>query len=934
MKIGNKWTMCRVVAVFLAILCVFTMCPISAFAADGKDKKVIRVGSPENIYNDVNEQGEHIGYGYEYLQKIANYTGWEYEYVPCSWNDCFEKLQNGEIDILDAISYTDERAGTMAFSNMPISEEKYYIFAKLADTDITLNDITSFNGKNIGVLKDHLPETVLNEWSEKNGLYMNHVNITSKEEVIERLEKDEIDCFVSVEGEFWSEYGIAPITSIGSSGVYYAFRKDSTDFKEEIDRTMLRISEESPLFSENLYRQYFSESRIPILTKEELTWLNAHGAIRVGYENNGGGISTYNEDTGEVTGVIADYMDLAKDCLYGQTLNFEPIGFDSRYDMLDALHNGEIDMIFSVAQNPNSAEQMRYDLSDTAWSMNMAAISPNNLFDESSENSVAIVSGQTAMRSYISRNYPKWSIVEYESQKEVVNAVRDGKADCFVVDSNDSLEYVKTHKLYFYVLSKPKHSSFAVEHGNIELLSILNKTLTVISSSKLSGLVGMYSRENEKISVVDFMKDNLPTVTVVALGIFILMLLLLYKSMRAEKNAKIARGQAEAANKAKSTFLNNMSHDIRTPINGIIGMLEIMEKEKDNPERSADCLEKIGSSSRLLLSLINDVLDMAKLESGAVILANESVNLNQLCSDVVASVDFQAGASGITLTEEHDDYEGVYVFTSSLHLEKVLVNLFSNAVKYNKPNGSIHTSMKTLEKTADTIVCEFKIADTGLGMSEDFVKNELFVPFVQADTSARARYMGTGLGMPIVKDIVDKMGGTITVESELGVGSTFTVVLPFKIDPNGKKKETEEIVKCSIAGMKFLMAEDNELNAEIAQVLLQEKGASVVVAENGRVAVDLFEQSPAGTFDAILMDMMMPVMDGLTATQTIRSFDRPDAKSIPIIAMTANAFTEDVEKCLAVGMNAHIAKPLDMKNAERTIYKQVHSCLENHNKNL
>ena len=782
--------------------------PIRVCAAE---KRVVRVGSPENIYDDVNAQGERTGYGYEYLQKIANYTGWEYEYVPCTWNDCFEKLRSGEIDILEAISYTEEREETMAFSAMPMSEEKYYIFAKLADTDISLADLSSFNDKNIGVLENHLPEVVLNEWTRTHGLQMNHWNITTKEQVIERLDRQEIDCFVSVEGSYWSEYGIAPVTTIGSSGIYFAFRKDGTGqaLKEKADNAMLRISEEYPFFTEDLYRRYFSDTRIPVLTKEEQGWLSTHGSIRVGYLKNDGGVSTFHPDTGMVTGVINDYTRLAKNCLYGQTLNFELTGYDSRHEMVEALHNGEIDMIFYVAQNPNSAERQGYDLSDTTWTTNMAAITTQDLFDEKVENRVAVVSGKKALKAYVSRNYPKWSLMEYETQKEAVKAVRDGEADCFIIDSNDSSSYTKNRHFHSFVLSRPNNASFAVEHGNISLLSILNKTLEATSSSKFSGLLDMHNNELKKVTVLDFFRDNLLVVSAIMALVFLLMLALLRKSMTAEEKARQAQKQAEEANKSKTTFLNNMSHDIRTPINGIIGMLGILEKKRDDPERVADCIRKIDSSSKLLLSLVNDVLDMAKLESDAVIMQNESVNLNQLCGEVVSAVNFQAEAAGITLTQEHDNYDGVYVFASSVHLQKILMNLFTNAVKYNKPKGAIHTSMRTLERTDTTLVCEFKIADTGIGMSEDFVRNKLFLPFVQADTSARSSYTGTGLGMPIVKEIVKKMGGTITVESKLGVGTTFTVVIPFQIDPEGKAKVQEELTDRSIAGRKFLLVEEN-----------------------------------------------------------------------------------------------------------------------------
>ena len=378
-----------------------------------------------------------------------------------------------------------------------------------------------------------------------------------------------------------------------------------------------------------------------------------------------------------------------------------------------------------------------------------------------------------------------------------------------------------------------------------------------------------------------------------------------------QKELEHALTQAESANAAKTTFLNNMSHDIRTPINGIIGMLMIIRKSGNDPERVKECLDKIDTSSKLLLSLVNDVLDMAKLETETIIVDNESINLDQVCEEVTTSLSFQAEAEGMNIIAEHDDYTGVNVWSNALYLKKILMNLFSNSMKYNKANGEIHMSMRTLEQSEDRITCEFQIRDTGVGMSEEFIQHDLFTPFVQADKSARSNYAGTGLGMPIVKQLVDKMGGTIKVESKLGEGSCFTVVIPFRLDHQTKHEERKEDVHGDISGLRILLVEDNELNMEIADFILKDCGASVDHALNGQEAVRKFEAAKEGTYDVILMDIMMPVMDGLIATKTIRALAHPDAKTIPIIAMTTNAFKEDAERCMKAGMNAHVAKPLD-----------------------
>lgn len=397
----------------------------------------------------------------------------------------------------------------------------------------------------------------------------------------------------------------------------------------------------------------------------------------------------------------------------------------------------------------------------------------------------------------------------------------------------------------------------------------------------------------------------------------------LQESMEINKQLRRAIASKEKAAAAKSQFLANMSHDIRTPINGIMGMLEIIRKTKGNQDKEEECLDKIEVSSKLLLSLVNDVLDMAKLDTDAVVLSHEPFNLDRICNETVEAVSFQAEEAGLEVTGEHGDYTGINVLGSPLHLKKILINLFSNSVKYNKPNGKIHMSMKTLERTEDTITCEFKIRDTGVGMSQEFVEKKLFHPFVQADTSSRSNYTGTGLGMSIVKQLIDKMGGTISVESELGEGSCFTVVIPFEIDHEASLKQSEEAENADISGLNIMVAEDNELNMEIIEFLLTEQGAHVEKVQNGQEALDKFEGSEAGTYDVILMDLMMPVMDGISATKAIRASKHAEAETIPIIAMTANAFYEDERKCLDAGMNAHLAKPLDMKMVVSTIAECV-----------
>ena len=392
---------------------------------------------------------------------------------------------------------------------------------------------------------------------------------------------------------------------------------------------------------------------------------------------------------------------------------------------------------------------------------------------------------------------------------------------------------------------------------------------------------------------------------------------------------KINRQMQEAveketkANRAKMQFMANMSHDIRTPINGIMGMLHVIENCRDNKEKVGDCLKKINVSSRHLLSLVNDVLDMTKLETDSVVLEHKPFNLDQVCSELDQVMTFQAQQDGLHVYYDHGDVTQVNLIGSEVHLKKILSNLFGNCMKYNKPGGSIYTRLRELSRTANTVVYEFQIRDTGVGMTQEFIDHQLFRPFTQGENAARSKYGGTGLGMAIVSQLIHKMNGTIDVQSKLGEGSCFTVVLPFEIDRNPIKSSGVYMLSAELRGKKLLGGEDNELNMEIAEFMLNDMGIIVSKAENGRNAVDMYLTEKDGTYDGILMDLMMPVMDGYEATRRIRESGKNDAETIPIIAMSANAYAEDVRKCLDAGMNAHLSKPVFKETLSAALAKHL-----------
>ena len=386
----------------------------------------------------------------------------------------------------------------------------------------------------------------------------------------------------------------------------------------------------------------------------------------------------------------------------------------------------------------------------------------------------------------------------------------------------------------------------------------------------------------------------------------------------------IAAKRAEAANRAKTEFLQRMSHDIRTPINGICGMVDMAEHYAGDVEKQSEYRGKIKSASRLLLEMLNDVLDMSKLESGEVVLEEIPLNLSNIFEEVLAVIEQMAAERNIRIMWEEKEITHWNLIGSPSHVKRILMNILSNAVKYNKDNGDIYISCKEIaSEQPEMTMIEFVCRDTGIGMTEGFQK-QIFEPFAQEDTGSRTKYAGTGLGMPIAKKLVEIMGGTISFESKEGTGTMFVIRIPFKIDPNeDEHKVQKDIPDKSIKGLHILLAEDNELNMEIAEFMLQNEGAEVTRAWNGQEAVEIFEKSKSGKFDVILMDIMMPVMNGYEATKRIRSMDREDAKVIPIIAMTANAFAEDRLKAKDAGMDEHISKPVDVKRLVKVIYELV-----------
>nr|WP_288734153.1 transporter substrate-binding domain-containing protein [uncultured Anaerobutyricum sp.] len=932
----------------LLVLGMWMMLSVHSQAAetnnDEKQAQTIRVGSFEDTFNYVDKNGVRRGYGYELMQVLAGYTGWKFEYVKCDWSDCFDKLENGEIDIMGDISYSDERAQKMLFSDEPMGEEKYILYADLSNMDIGTSDFKFMDGKRVGVLMDTQPEIMLTEWENKNGIHTEHVNVNNNDDVEKKLANHEIDAFVSLEESIWSEQGISSVTTIGKSGIYFAINKERSDIKTEMDYAMCQLDQDSPFLKADMYKKYFTLDYNQSLTGGEKSWLEEHGDIRMGFLNNDPAIFSMDETTGKLTGMLSEYVSYAKDCLGNQTLKFNIQAYDDYDEMLQALQNHEIDMIFYAGRNPDLAEKKGYTLTNTAWTYSLMAVTDEKNFDEHNVYTVAVPKEKEALKQYITFSYPQWNLVDYDSFEDAAEMITNEKADCFLMGASQAMVYDNNRDFKSIPLTKTMEACFAVKGGEGTLLSILNKTLKGMPSGMLTSALAIYDSTADKVTFSDFVKDNMLAFFLAtgfaALSIIVIILVLLRKARKAETVAKLAANdtqklnekleialkKAEDASLAKTSFLNNMSHDIRTPMNVILGYAQLMENElngKDIPE-TLEHLEKLQQSGNLLLSIINNVLDMARIESGRMEIDENYCQIEAVWKSLFAVFDEKARKKNIslhyTMNVEHE-----HVLTDVTKVKEILVNILSNAIKYTPAGGSVMVYVDELPcDESGYMIVRIRVNDTGIGMSPDYM-TKIFDAFTREQNTTKSKIAGTGLGMSIVKNYVDLLGGTIDVESELGKGSTFTVTLKHRIADERYyvKKHIEETGTGNeiLEGRNILLAEDNDLNAEIAETILERAGLTIERVENGIQCVNRILEMPAGTYDMIFMDIQMPEMDGYKATQAIRNLPDKDKACIPIIAMTANAFAEDKRKTMEAGMNAHLSKPLNVPELMDTIRK-------------
>lgn len=911
----------RTLAVALAALAVLSAAvPAPAFAADSDQQvKTVRVGWLVNNKGfQEGTPGERLsGWGYEYLQTLSYYTkGWQYEYVSGTFPELMDMLEAGEIDLMPNISYSAEREQKLLFSSNPEGTERYYIYAKPDRDDLSKGDPQALQGLTIGYNPGVMQTTVGQQWLADEGVTCIYKEINTGSALFEALANGEVDA--AIMNDTISSPDASPMFYVGSSDYYFAVPKSRPDLMNDINAAMTAITRVNPRYSDEVKANYSAQnSGSSSLTGTETSWLKANGnTITIGYLKNQLPYCTQNDD-GEMEGSLASLATTLRD-KFGITV--KTVAISNNKQMVKALSNGTIDVALPLLRDYWLAEQKGVVQSNPMGTVSLTAIhSSNNLNRDLKK--IACTQSAIVNRLELESLFPDATITEYPNGGEALKALNRGEASCIIVPST-RLETIRdTYDIEDFEtqeLTNTAQLSCLISRGKPELLGIINKGIVNAGESLSASSYSPTSYSAQESDAFRLLYRNRIVIAAVVICILLTGIVILVWSLhRAQKEQQ----KADAANAAKTAFLTRMSHDIRTPLNGILGLIEIEELKDGDMQVARESRAKARVAANHLLSLINDILEMGKIEDRKLTLEHAPFNLKELCDDALVLCKLRASGNGITMQDNSLPYAtGPYMIGSPTHIRRIIINLLDNSIKYNKRGGSVTFSSQTKPLDDGRALFCFSVSDTGIGMAPEFLKH-IYEPFAQEGDDARSKFQGTGMGMPIVKSLIELMGGTIEISSEVGAGSTFNVQIPLDIDktPQARERADGQANSCSLAGMNVLLAEDNELNAEIAQALLESEGIVVTRAADGNEAVDLYVGRPAGSFDAILMDIMMPGMDGYEATRAIRLSEKADAADIPIIALTANAFAEDAQAAHDAGMNAHLPKPLDFNKLKNIL---------------
>ena len=944
MNVTKRARTCRGLAILMTMLLLTALLSLSASAAEAVSQhERVRVGFfAMDGYHMMDEDGNRSGYGYDFLRLMARYWDVNHEYVGYdkSWEEMQQMLIDGEIDMVTSARRTPEREELFDFSR-PIGTNNGILTVRSDNSTIVEGKYSTYDGMRVALLRGNSRNDEFAEFARTKGFTYKSVYFDSAEEIAEALQNGTVDAIVTSSLRKMNNERI--LEKFGSSDFYVIVKKGNTELLNQINYAIDQMNAAEGNWKTTLYNKNYESAQAKNLeyTEEEQRIIAQYSKdnplhilcdpTRYPY--------SYTEN-GEVKGIlpdyfrkIADYAGLSYEFLVPATRD-EYIAYQSAKGTVDISIDARLD-------TDNYAETKEWGLTAPYITMRMARVTRKD-FDGNIH--VVATVDQTAAKSIEDAVAPGAEKLMCSTRQEMMEAVRDGKADAAFVYYYMAQAFVNsdtTGTMTYTLLEQPTFSYRMVVSSteNHALAGILTKAMYAMPDNLVEDLATQYTTyKATNLTLADMIR--LHPVTAVAIIVFIswmaVTLIVILNRLQTRRKLQLAAQQkakemtvlaeqAQAASKAKSTFLSNMSHDIRTPMNAIIGFTNIALHQDSVPEMH-NCLKKIEESSDHLLSLLNDVLDLSRIESGKVEFSPVPANITAVTDSVIEIVKGMLLNRELNFEVHREPLQNPYVMTEPVRIREILVNILNNAVKFTKDGGAIRFDAGSRPGAdAQHIIICYRIKDTGIGMSEEFQK-KLFDEFAQEENGVRTQYKGTGLGMPISKKYIELMGGTITVDSWKGVGTTFTVEIPMELTNAEKVEKTKPFVQHNdLKGIKVLLAEDNDLNAELATILLEDLGMTVTRAADGQEVVDLFAEHPAGTYDIILMDIMMPKMDGHQAAKAIRAMyaDRPDAEEIPIIALSANAFSEDVQASLDAGMNGHVSKPLNMEEVTKVIERNL-----------
>ena len=936
-----------VLALFLAAVC-FCQPVFAVETAPFTGQQIVHVGFFHfEGYHDMDTAGEKSGYGYDFLQMISGYANFKYIYVGYqeSWADMLDMLDSGEIDLLTYGVKLPEYEKRFDFSEHSIGTSSALLTASASNARFAANDYMPFSGMRVGMVRGANRKAAFDDYAKEKGFSYTPVYYADFDSMRAALAAgSEIDAMVSDELRVLSNEVI--IDKFDRQDIYVMVKKGNTGLLRAIDESVRKLNMADPGWTLELQSKYFlsdySASFSMTLTEAQYvkSLVSSGRKLQVLF-NPVRYPFTYYKD-GEAAGVLVDiFKSAAAD--YGLPYEFVRVdGADAYYE---ARRNGKADIVLDFAGSTDEAEVLGYLLTSSYAEANCSSITLNSF--TGTPQTAAVISGSDTFADIAKENNPRVRISSYPTFDDCVAAVKSGAVDCAYTYSITAQMFVIEDKTNRIKATQLNDRSFqfrlAVDsNADMALYGLLNKAAHSQSASETNELLNAYLLGTKRdYSLWNYLTDH-PFVLIAVVSFVMLTLVgfILFqrrnsRRLKASNDAlEASRGalenalaEANHANAAKTRFLSQMSHDIRTPLNGIIGMTNIAAGNVDDPQRVSDALDKISHSSDHLLTLVNDILDLNRIESGKMTIAHDPTDIRATVDQCTEVLKGSAINRDLAITVDTGRIEYPFVLTDALHIRQILINIISNAVKFTPDGGSITFRAEgRRDEAGRALLCRFEVTDTGIGMSEEF-QEHIYEAFVQEDAyNARTQFKGSGLGMSIVKQLVDMMGGRVSIKSELHVGTSIVVELPLELDPNAAEKPEKNAGdgrRYSFAGAHVLLAEDNEINMEIARTLLENRGIRVDTAEDGEKAVDAFAASAVGEYQCILMDVMMPNMDGYQATRAIRALERPDAGTVPIIAMTANAFAEDVQAALDNGMNAHIAKPVNVHIMMETLAKYI-----------